>query len=376
MVDHISFSKLENWKKSITIGIDVSHLVHTNYIAGPQRITLSVFDALQKISKEYPLSVHPVNLSGKNPTSALKVISDHPGFGTVLESLEDIDVLLILDSNNSYAADFIFRHQFSGVVVSTLHDVLPLKYPQWYVFNNRPNYIKEFTFYLMRLQRISSVIISPSKQNVVDIFEIYGDKSWEKIEVIPYGTFKSNRIDRDRSFWESNRNLICVNTIEPKKGHNDLLDAFDILLRTDEEWRLTLVGKEGWNSKDIVNRITTHRQFEKRLIWLENLDDLETQKISSASAIAISASRAEGFGLTVEEALAHGLKFICRDIPVFRERPNKNLYYFSGGGKELAEVIHRVSGEHSHPNETVRTMQDFSIDLLKRLYSYQYEFRK
>lgn len=376
MVDHVSFSKLENWKKNIRIGIDVSHLVHTTYIAGPQRITLSVFDALQKMSREYSLSVQPVNLSGKNPTSALKVILDHPGFSTVLESLEDIDVFLILDANNSYAVDFIFRHQFSGVVVSVLHDVLPLRYPHWYVFNNRPNYIKEFTFYLMRLQRISSVIISPSKQNVVDINEMYGDKNWEKIEVIPFGTFKSNRIDRDSLFWESNRNLVCVNTIEPKKGHNDLLDAFDILLRTDQEWRLTLVGKEGWNSKDIVSRITTHRQFEKKLFWLKNLDDLEMLKIFSTSAIAISASRAEGFGLTVEEALAHGLKFICRDIPVFRERPNKNLYFFSGGGKEIAEVIHRVSGEHSHPNETVRTMQDFSIDLLKRLYSYQYEFRK
>jgi len=346
------------------IGVDVSHLVRNGYVAGPQRVVLSTIEALSVLSESNDFIVSAVDLSDARQNKINEMVRRYPFLQTARQNLVGVDVFLIFDASNYYASRNLWQQKFRGLVVSALHDVLPLKYPEWYRLTERPHYNKEFLFYLSMMNRISDVIITPSHANLTDIKEFLPTELLHKVIINPYGTSLATHVVHKNKPLAASRKIVSVNTIEPKKGQDDILDAFDLLIKENSEWMLYLVGKEGWQSRDAISRITQHKQFQKKLFWYSNLDDTEVQKLYSLSGLALNASRAEGFGLTIEEALSQGLKVVARDIPVFRERKNRNLYTYSGGGFQLAESIKKASLEKIHPNEKVRTSYDFARDLL------------
>jgi glycosyltransferase involved in cell wall biosynthesis len=279
--------------------------------------------------------------------------------------LRGVDFLLLLDANNSYVSEEIHRTGFKGRVISLLHDVLPLTNPHWYMFSNRPDYLKEFRFYLMRMKKISDLIITPSNDNLKALKSLDLFDNQCEIQVIPFGTFRNLLPVSQRK--ENAKSIISVNTLEPKKGHNDMIDAFDYLMTNDGDYTLTFVGKEGWDVKHLVRRIMSHREFNKRLFWFNKLDDSGLDTLYSKASISICASEGEGFGLTLEEALSYGMKVICRDMPVFRERKYKNIFYFEGGGINLAERIEFAQNSKLIYNQQIRSMSNFADDLLTKI---------
>jgi glycosyltransferase involved in cell wall biosynthesis len=345
------------------IGIDVSNLIHTNFLAGPQRVLLSICTELIEISKQTNVEVYGVNCSLRSPSSRILEIQNNAILNRLTHSINELDVLIVADSNNHHIFEELQRTRSRCKVVSVLHDVLPLTNTNWYIFGNRPNYLREFRFYLMRIFHYSHKIILPSKKTVTDLETINLDLKNRELVVIPYGT--SFTQIQSRSKREIAHNLICVNTIEPKKGHDDILDAWEILNSNDLKYSLILVGREGWNSANIVNRIIMHKDFDIKLFWYKELNDAQVMELYKEASVAINASRDEGFGLPIEEALSQGLKVVCRDTPVFRERTYENQYFFSGGAKELADKILLAESMEIKRFPYVRTMKDFSIDLLK-----------
>ena len=155
-----------------------------------------------------------------------------------------------------------------------------------------------------------------------------------------------NEIKRRDSF-------LMVGTIEPRKGHEQVLDAFERLWLQGAEVNLVIVGKQGWMVDDLVNRLCKHKEFGERLLWLEGVSDDYLKEIYEASTCLISASYGEGFGLPLIEAAQHKLPIICRDIPVFREVAGKHAFYFSAATPEkLAEAIEQwlsLYAKNQHP---------------------------
>lgn len=124
-------------------------------------------------------------------------------------------------------------------------------------------------------------------------------------------------------------NFVCVSTLEPRKGQDQILAAFEILWAQGRDINLVLVGKQGWMVEKLVERLQNHPEFGKRLFWLAGISDEYLDKIYAASTCLIAASEGEGFGLPLIEAAQHKLPIIARDIPVFREVAGEHAFYFS-----------------------------------------------
>lgn len=138
----------------------------------------------------------------------------------------------------------------------------------------------------------------------------------------------------------SMRVLLLVGTIEPRKGHAQALDAFDLLSVRNSEVALVFVGKPGWMTEDLVDRIRSHPLLGKRLFWFKGASDEVLAKLYALAQVLLAPSKGEGFGLPLIEAAQHGLPVICRDLPVFREIAGSGATYFSGdSGNDLAVVI-------------------------------------
>jgi len=124
--------------------------------------------------------------------------------------------------------------------------------------------------------------------------------------------------------------FLMVGTIEPRKGYNQTLSAFEQLWVQATNINLVIVGKQGWMVETLIERLSHHPELGKRLIWLEGISDEYLDKIYAACTCLIVASEGEGFGLPLIEAAQRKLPIIARDLPVFREVAREHAFYFEG----------------------------------------------
>lgn len=128
----------------------------------------------------------------------------------------------------------------------------------------------------------------------------------------------------------SSNSFLMVGTIEPRKGHTQVLDAFELLWAEGGKQILVIVGKKGWMVDSLIERLENHDQLGKRLFLIPNCSDEYLERIYENSKCLIAASYGEGFGLPLIEAAKHNLPIIARDIPVFREVAGELAHYFIG----------------------------------------------
>jgi len=134
--------------------------------------------------------------------------------------------------------------------------------------------------------------------------------------------------------------VLMVGTLEPRKGHAQVLRAFEQLWRNDVQVNLVIAGKQGWMVEDLVEMLRCHVERDKRLYWVKGLSDEYLENIYAASTCLLAASEGEGFGLPVIEAAKVKLPIIARDIPVFREIAGDYAFYFKGEDPaDLAQVL-------------------------------------
>jgi glycosyltransferase involved in cell wall biosynthesis len=124
--------------------------------------------------------------------------------------------------------------------------------------------------------------------------------------------------------------FLMVSTIEPRKGYAQALAAAEELWKEGLDINLAIVGRQGWNTEDLVKKLRAHPERGSRLFWLEGISDEYLEKVYAASTCLIAASEGEGFGLPLIEAARHKLPILARDIAVFREVAGEHAAYFSG----------------------------------------------
>ncbi|MFX7621047.1 glycosyltransferase, partial [Acinetobacter baumannii] len=81
------------------------------------------------------------------------------------------------------------------------------------------------------------------------------------------------------------------------------LDAFQGRWAAGEACRLTIVGRRGWIDSETIARFDA-LAGESRLRLVHDADDDRLADILAETDAVIMASRAEGFGLPIVEALA------------------------------------------------------------------------
>lgn len=134
--------------------------------------------------------------------------------------------------------------------------------------------------------------------------------------------------------------FLMVGTLEPRKGHAQVIAAFEQLWQQGININLVLVGKQGWQVDSLVTHLKQHPLASKTLHWLEGISDEFLEKIYANSTCLIAASYGEGFGLPLIEAAQHHISILARDIPVFREVAGECAEFFNADTPEqLAQAI-------------------------------------
>ena len=99
------------------------------------------------------------------------------------------------------------------------------------------------------------------------------------------------------------RYFLMVGTIEPRKNHDTLLDAYAAYRRTTSEpVGLVVAGAEGWNAAATTKRL----QEEPGAVWFGSVTPQILRALYHGAVALMLPSWDEGFGLPVIEAMASG----------------------------------------------------------------------
>lgn len=121
-----------------------------------------------------------------------------------------------------------------------------------------------------------------------------------------------------------NRNLVYMGSFMPYKNVEVLIRAMEYL----PEYSLTLCSKV---DKKRLNQLLSEcsPEVSKRIKFVDGISESKYLEILDESFALVSASKDEGFGIPVIEAMSRSIPVVISDIPIFREVASTAGIYFS-----------------------------------------------
>jgi glycosyltransferase involved in cell wall biosynthesis len=351
-----------NWRlrKQPRLLLDVTQLARSDLGSGIQRVVRNIAYEIAHLDARRPLELVQQKdgklWRARGVTASLFGISTDT-LAEVMPEREVLiqpgDTLLMIDSSWEQYADFapIFQavRQLGGKIVTVVYDLIPLRMPEMCI----PGLVSVFRAWFRLAVEHSDTLLCISR-SVADEARAYLRENKllppRKLEVLHWrlGADIAVRAETQevrpqvRQMADDNHSplFLMVGTLEPRKGHTFVLEAFEELWRNGSNARLCIAGSVGWIAPETMEHIRTHPQLNKTLFFVEKFTDAEINLCYAAATALIAASVAEGFGLPIVEAAQHQVPTLASDIPVFREVGGDGARYFSlESPHHLAEAV-------------------------------------
>jgi len=241
----------------------------------------------------------------------------------------------------SHEIPFAIEHTRIKSIV-TMHDLIFLRFPQYYKFIDRKLYEWKSKSACKRADKIIAI----SEKTKSDIIELYGVQP-DKIKVIyqscddifknPFEDSTLKRISLTYKLPE--KFILNVGTIEERKNLRLIVSA---LKNVDEEYKLVVIGKKTSYFKSVEKEIEILGLYH-RVIFLENIPFADLPGIYQLAKVFVYPSFYEGFGIPIIEALYSGVPTIAATGSCLEEAGGPHsLYVNPTDVTGLASLINQI----------------------------------
>ena len=201
-------------------------------------------------------------------------------------------------------SDWMYPSQRGGVRATTVHDLVPLRFPDWV----EPATLRMHGPKYANAARTCDRVFVNSKFTAGEVRELLGVAE-ERIVVAYPGIDPRFRPEGEKADL-GGPYVLAVSTLEPRKNLPALVAAFAVLRRRRPELTLALAGLEGWEDRPLAAEGV-------RLLGFVSDEEL-ARLYRGADAFAYPSSF-EGFGIPVVEALASGTPAVVSSHPSLDE---------------------------------------------------------
>ncbi len=228
--------------------------------------------------------------------------------------------------------------------VVTIHDLIFLRYPQYYPIIDRKIYEIKFRNAAANADKVIAI----SEQTKKDIMHYFGTGE-EQITVIYQNcdpVFHNVMSDEEKlrirkTYQLPGHYLLNVGTIEERKNLMLILKA----LKDLDEVHLVVVGKETRYAGKVKEYIKNNC-LTRRVHFLQNVLYTDLPGIYQQAEIFIYPSRFEGFGIPIIEALHSGVPVIAATGSCLEEAGGPgSMYTDPGNSEQLSDQIRQLLGD-------------------------------
>lgn len=325
--------------------------------AAARSLTETAHDSKRLVNKTRKASLHMCLIGATICTGILRAAGFDPfQRRAVRYPVANNDTLLLLDSSWHDPTLFSTVRKLRGRglrILATVYDLIPLRNSK----HCAAHLVSVFDVWFGQMLALADGFICISRAVCSEVQEeVEARVGKQAMGTKAYGWFHlGSELDRktgnflmsdsmQRCFDGENGILLAVGTIEPRKNHKVILDAFEQHWASGGQSKLCIVGRVGWMCEDIVLRLKSHPKSGKQLFLFNNADDDELEFAYQNADVLIFASFVEGFGLPLVEGLQRGLPAIASDIPVFREVAGDFAEFFDpNSASDLCAIIDQFS---------------------------------
>jgi len=228
--------------------------------------------------------------------------------------------------------------------VVTIHDLIFLRFPQYYKFIDRKLYEWKSRSACERADRIIAI----SEKTKADIVDLYGIDP-AKISVIYQScddSFKSpfakENLSRIRATYKlPEKFILSVGTIEARKNLKLMVQA---LKEVNEAYKLVVIGKRTPYFKTVEQEIE-QLGLKNRIVFLQNIPFADLPGIYQMADVFAYPSFYEGFGIPIIEALYSAVPVVAATGSCLEEAGGPNSLYVSpNDAGALAKAINSIIG--------------------------------
>lgn len=239
--------------------------------------------------------------------------------------------------------------------VVTIHDLGYLHVPDGHPAHQR----RLLDFTTRWNARSATRIIVPSKVTRDDLIDRYQTPA-AKIAVVHHGvderfrTVSENVVSAVRATYGLERPyVLAVGTIHPRKNLPTLARATMRLIASEHDLDLVLIGKDGWMSGVVHDRLRAVG-LGNRLRTLGYVPDSDLPGLYRGASCFVQPSLYEGFGIPIVEAMAIGAPVVCARSSSLPEIAGDGADFFNTtDDSELAMVLERILSDTAHRHHLV-----------------------
>ncbi len=207
------------------------------------------------------------------------------------------------------------RHQLRQIYL--VHDLIPVTHPQVTTRLRSKRHLTRVT----RALTGSAGIIANSQSTASELNEFAVQRRLAMPPLLTAPLAGANlpiSASRTRSAPPT---FLTVGTIETRKNHHLLFKVWSRLIERfgENTPRLVMAGTPGLRAKPILEGMRADPRLAQYVSFHARPDDIELVQLMSHADGVLLPSFAEGFGLTLVEALASGIPVIASDLASFRE---------------------------------------------------------
>lgn len=296
---------------------DITKLSKNRSFSGLNRVSQRLRQALEQKGNK----LTPIAWSVRN-----RCYLEFPTRQVVTLAVGDVFVTPELFSERERPGAVRWIRENKGLSVAIFHDAIPLRYPEFTwpkSVARHPSYMKELADF--------DLILANSEHSKAELIAYWRWLELEKtppVQTIPLGAdFAGSKRDTKSRSIPAVLHLLMVGIIEPRKNHETVLSAMEILRTQGKNVQLSIVGRVNPHfGKPIVRRIENLIRSGLPIRYHRQIEDDALLELYRKADLTLFPSLVEGNGLPVIESLWRGIPTLASPIPPHHEHARK------GGG--------------------------------------------
>src|SRR6266446_5033205 len=258
-------------------------------------------------------------------------------------------------------------------IAAIFHDAIPVTHPELVRREAR----KFHSAYMMALGDLDLIVTV--SDSAAEQFRLFLQKRLGRFPAICVCPSAGEISGEERAAAKPNTvtdtvNILCVSTLEPRKNHKTLLQAFELAHSAVSypKLYLHLVGDRYKDADHIVELVRAATRRDPNIVWHGKITDCQLVKLYRECDFTIYPSILEGFGLAISQSLWNRRPCICANYGAMAETAKEGgcLTVDVGDAAKLSDAIVALA---THLELRLKLVKEIDSRPLKTWHGYATE---